>query len=145
MIERSLVVAEARSWLECPFHHQGRLKTIGVDCVGLVLCVAKQLKLIEADFDVQGYSRIPDGVNLLHIADSKLIRITKEEMQPGDILVVSFDKEPQHLGILGNYRHGGLSIIHAAGGGGNDKVIETRLMFSSAMKFVAVYKLPGVK
>jgi cell wall-associated NlpC family hydrolase len=29
---RAAVVAEARSWLGTPFHHQGRVKAAGVDC-----------------------------------------------------------------------------------------------------------------
>jgi hypothetical protein len=44
---------------------------------------------------------------------------------------------------LGDYRHGGLSIIHGASDPG--RVIETRLMFSEHMKFVAAFVLPGVE
>ena len=54
---------------------------------------------------------------------------------------------PQHLGIVGNYWHGDtLSIIHAASivPKGVGRVIETRLMFSQAMRFVAAYQMPGV-
>jgi hypothetical protein len=44
---------------------------------------------------------------------------------------------------LGDYRHGGLSIIHAAGLTG--RVIETRLMFTEQMKYVAAFALPGIE
>jgi cell wall-associated NlpC family hydrolase len=33
---RAEVVAEARSWLGTPFHHQGRVKGAGVDCAMLL-------------------------------------------------------------------------------------------------------------
>ena len=36
---RTDVVAAAREWLGTPFHHQARLRGVGVDCVGLVIGV----------------------------------------------------------------------------------------------------------
>jgi len=35
-IERSAIVAEARSWLGTPYRHQASLKHVGCDCLGLV-------------------------------------------------------------------------------------------------------------
>jgi cell wall-associated NlpC family hydrolase len=119
------------------------LKNVGVDCVGLVIGVARELALIDAAFDVVGYPRVPDGTSLMGIVREHMTEIDRSVMQPGDVVVVSFDRDPQHLGILGNYRHGGLSIIHAAGLTG--RVIETRLMFTEQMKFVAAFALPGVE
>ena len=142
MTTRLDVIECARSFLETPFHHQARLKGVGVDCVGLVIGVARELGLVAPDFDVDAYPRTPDGTSLMHLVNLHMTPIAHEAMQPGDVVVVSFDRDPQHLGILGDYRHGGLSIIHAAGNAG--RVIETRLMFSSAMTFVAALALPGV-
>lgn len=141
-VTRAAVVQAARAWLETPFHHQARLKGVGVDCAGLVIGVARELALVPADFDVGGYARTPDGSSLMDAATQHMTGIEREAMQPGDVVVVRFDAEPQHFGILGDYRHGGLSIIHAASHAG--RVIETRLMFSRAMHFVAAFRLPGV-
>jgi cell wall-associated NlpC family hydrolase len=144
MTTRQAVVAAARKWIDTPFHHQARLKGVGVDCVGLVIGVARELGLVSAGFDVDAYPRVPDGRSLMHLTDLHMTRLAgKDAMQPGDVVVVSFDKDPQHLGILADYRHGGLSIVHAAGQTG--RVIETRLMFSHSMKFVAAYSLPGIE
>jgi cell wall-associated NlpC family hydrolase len=142
MTTRTDIVTKAREYLETPFHHQARLKGVGVDCIGLVIGVARELGLIAPDFDIAAYPRIPDGTTLLPMANMHMTAISRESMQPGDVIVVSFDKYPQHFGVLGDYRHGGLSMIHAASNAG--KVIETRLMFSSAMTFVAAFALPGV-
>ena len=139
---RSQIVQAAREWIDTPFHHQARLKGVGVDCVGLVIGVARELDLVPHDLDVQGYPRTPDGTSLMATMRQHMTEIDRAVMQPGDVIVVSFDRDPQHLAILGDYRHGGLSIIHAAGKTG--RVIETRLMFSSAMTFVAAFALPGV-
>jgi hypothetical protein len=67
-------------------------------------------------------------------------------MQPGDIAVLITDLLPQHLGLLGDYRHGGLSIIHACNARScvPPRVIETRLMFSRALRFVAAFEFPGI-
>lgn len=135
------IVKTAREWLGTPFHHQARVKGVGVDCVGLLIGVARELKLVPECFDIGDYPRTPDGRSLMHLARTHMVELDRAAMQPGDVVVVSFDKDPQHFGILADYRHGGLSIIHAAGGGGHDRVIETRLMFSRAMTFVAAFEL----
>lgn len=144
MSTRAAIVAEARGWLGTPFHHQARLKGVGVDCIGLVIGVARALALVPAAFDVGGYPRQPDGRTLVDTAARHMTRIDRTDMQPGDVVAVSFGGDPQHFGIVAPYTHGGLSIIHAAGGGGHDRVIETRLMFSRALQFVAAFRLPGV-
>jgi cell wall-associated NlpC family hydrolase len=140
---RADVVAAARGWISTPFHHQARLRGVGVDCAGLVIGVARELGLVAPDFDVGGYSRVPDGSSLIRWCDAYMQRSTRADMLPGDVIVVRFDRDPQHLGLLGDYRHGGLSIIHALSLA-PAKVIETRLMFSRAMEFVAAYRLPGI-
>ena len=139
---RTDIVQAARQWLDTPYHHQARLKGVGCDCIGLVIGVARELALVPADFDIGGYGRMPNGKKLMAMAAEHMARIEREAAQPGDVIVVSFDAEPQHFGILGDYRHGGLSIIHAASNTG--RVIETRLMFSEAMRFVAAFELPGI-
>jgi cell wall-associated NlpC family hydrolase len=144
MTTRSEVVATARMWRETPFAHQARLKHVGVDCAGLVIGVARELGLVAPDFDVTGYSRVPDG-SMLNLCRELMAPVSQAAMQPGDVVVVAFDADPQHLGIVGDYVHGGLSIIHALGRkDGQGRVIETRLMFGRHMRFVAAYALPGV-
>lgn len=137
----SEIVQSARELLGTPFHHQGRVSGVGVDCVGLVILVARKLGYVPSDFDFTGYPRYPDGKVLIEQLGLHLIEIAKPNMQIGDIVCVAFDKHPQHVGIIGDYRHGGFSIIHAAGKHG--KVIETRLMFTPAMRFVSSYRFPG--
>jgi cell wall-associated NlpC family hydrolase len=143
MTTRTDIVTATRQWLGTPFHHQARLKGVGCDCIGLVIGVARELGLIAPEFDIVGYPRVPDGVSLMALARLHMTQIDRADMQPGDVVVLSFDKDPQHFGILGDYPHGGLSIIHGASNPG--RVIETRLMFSEHLKFVAAFALPGVE
>lgn len=138
---RAAIVAEARTWLGTPWQHQQRRRGLAVDCVGLVIGVARTLGLVPAEFDVQGYPRVPDGT-LLARCDAVMRRIGQPQLQPGDVLVVEVDREPAHMGLLGDYRHGGLSFIHAATRAG--RVVEHRLMFAANLRFRAAYALPGV-
>lgn len=141
-MNRTDIVTAARTWIGTPYMHQARHKGVGVDCIGLVIGVARELQMVPAGFDVNGYSRVPDRVSLMRHAHLHMTLVSIDTMQEGDVVVVSFDRDPQHFGILATYRPGVLSIIHAASHHG--KVVEHRLMFSRSMSFVAAFKLPGV-
>lgn len=139
---RDDVVRVARSFLDVPFHHMGRSRA-GMDCAGLLICVARELGFVPQDFDVPNYLPTPDG-SMMGLCGLHMTHVDK--MQAGDCVVVAMDKEPQHLGILTDYRHGGFAIVHACNSRScvPPRVIETRLMFSRAMKYVAAFKFPGI-
>lgn len=145
MSTRSEIVRVARSYLGTKFHHRGRLPGVGLDCAGVLICTSRELHLVAPEFDLPAYTSSPDGHSMLEWCDQYMTRISQAVMQPGDAIVLITDVYPQHLGIIGDYRHGGLSIIHAANTSFTTGwVVETRLMFSQAQRFVAAYALPGV-
>lgn len=100
------ILAAARSCLETPFRHQGRIPGRSLDCAGLAV-VALQSVGIPVD-DVRGYSRLPHKGRLQAALDAQpaLERVT--DIQAGDILLMKFGSEPQHLAICA-----GETIIHA--------------------------------
>jgi cell wall-associated NlpC family hydrolase len=134
------VVAAARLELGTKWVHQARAPGIALDCAGLVICTARRLGLVAAEFDVGGYSLVPDGSML---AWCERYMQTIEQLELGAVVALQVDKDPQHLGIVGDYRHGGYSIIHAASAAG--RVIETRLMFARNLILRGVYRLPGIE
>jgi len=144
MSTRADIVQIARSYLGTPFHHLGRLPGVGLDCAGVLVCAARALGLVAPDFDVPPYTPTPDGVSMLKWCKEHMREIGYADMQPGDAVVLITDLHPQHLAILGDYAHGGLSIIHAANNADPPRVIETRLMFSRSQRFVAAFALPGI-
>ncbi len=140
-MKREDIVTEARSWIGTRFHHQGRLKGVGVDCAGLVVGVAEAVGINVHDYT--DYSRYPDGQMLEQVCDEQLTRIALNEIQPGDVLLMRFETEPQHLAFVGDYEFGGLSIIHSyiqARG-----VVESRLDEVWLNRVYAAYRLPGVE
>lgn len=146
MTTRADVVRVARSYLGTPHHHLGRLPGVGLDCAGVLICAGRELSLVAPDFDVPAYVPQPDGHSLLSWCREHLgPAVSKADMRPGDALVLRSGSRPQHLAILGDYMHGGLSIIHASMEADPPRVIETRLMFSPTLRFVAAFRMPGVE
>lgn len=142
------IVAEARCWLGVPFAHQGRSHA-GTDCGGLVGGVALALGIVPADwwarsFDPAhgGYGRQPSNGQLRAICESFMRCIEIDDALPGDVALMRFRAEPQHLGILADYRHGGASIVHALASAG--RVCEHRLSPLWRERICAAYRMPGV-
>lgn len=144
MTDRADVVRVARSYVGTPWHHRGRQPGVALDCAGVILCAARELGLVAPDFDVPDYTPAPDGHTLLDWCKRYMTPVQREAMEPGDVIVLVTDTHPQHLGILGDYRHGGLSIVHSANNAHPPRVIETRLMFNRRARYVASFVLPGI-
>ena len=103
-MEASKIIAAAREYVGTPFHHQGRQKGIGIDCAGLVECVAR-----DVGYDVpiyNGYGREPYKGQLEAVLAQHLI---VGEITPGCVLLFKFPNAPaMHIGI-----YTGSTIIHA--------------------------------
>lgn len=147
MTTRAQVAAEARRWLGTPFHHQGRTQGVGCDCGGLVGGVAVALGIVPSDwwervFDPlhAGYSRTP-GAMLQQLCESFMQ--PAPEMQVGDVLLMRFADEPQHLAIAVDYRHGGLALVHALGEPVG-RVVEHRFDTRWRARVARVYRMPGI-
>ncbi|MHC5053633.1 MAG: NlpC/P60 family protein [Planctomycetota bacterium] len=94
------IIREARTYLGTPFRHQGRLRGVGVDCVGLVVGVGRALGIL--DHDNTAYPRQPDGETLLAELRAHMDEVTLADVGPGDVLVFWFLRRrrwPQHIGI----------------------------------------------
>jgi cell wall-associated NlpC family hydrolase len=131
------VVAAARQYLGTRWHHQGR-NTAGLDCIGLVIVVAHDLGLSE--YDICGYSRVPDGRTLRATMERQLLQVSRDP-QPGDILLFTFARVPLHTAIVTD-TPSGLGMIHAYAN--VRKVVEHRLDDLWRSRIAGVYTYPGV-
>lgn len=134
------VVTAARTMIGTPWIHQGRLPGVALDCAGLVICSARTLGLLPDGWDIADYGRNPDGTLVDH-CDAHMQPIG--ELELGAVIVVAIQRDPQHLGIVADYLHGGWSIVHASSTAG--RVIETRLMWARNQQLRGIYRLRGVE
>jgi hypothetical protein len=137
MVTRAEVVATSRRYLDCKYHHQGRI-CAGIDCIGLAIAVCRDLGL--GDHDFQNYSREPDGVTLMTEIEKVCTPITDYAL--GDLLVFRLRHLPQHCGIVTDLPDG-LGLIHAYQTIG--KVAEHALTDWWIERIVAAYRLPGIE
>lgn len=109
-VSRAQVLACARTFIGTRWQHQGRKKGLGIDCAGLVICVARELGLTDVDF--ANYSRHPDGASLIAACKTHMRPLWLGDAMPGDVLAMTFDLHPQHLAILSEFE-GRQSLIHS--------------------------------
>ena len=91
------IVRVARSYVGTKWHHQGRSPGIAIDCVGILVCTAQELKLPHEDY--ANYGPDVDGKVLEAMLEKYLVPVT--ELKPG--YVMSFDLngwgKPEHVSI----------------------------------------------
>jgi cell wall-associated NlpC family hydrolase len=132
------VVDAARTWIGVRWKHQGRSRD-GIDCVGLVVCINRDL--FGSTFNVTGYSSTSIDETMIEQSDILLHRIPVRSVQFGDVVVVGFAKQ-RHMAVIGDYPHGGHSLIHAYLL--SRRVIENRLDPVWQSRILAAYKFPEV-
>jgi cell wall-associated NlpC family hydrolase len=132
---RAKFISAVKSYIGTPFHHQGRLPQVGLDCAGVVVCAAKECGI--AVDDQQGYARTPANGMLEQAVFAHCERITLMDTVDGDILLFKFLREPQHLAV---YAEG--KLIHAYSSVG--KVIENSFDDTWKRRLVGCFRLKGL-
>lgn len=125
------VIACARTYIGTPVIHQGRLKGVGIDCVGLIVCVAKELGINIVEPPPE-YGRIIRD-NQMTIRLNEQFIGPKKTWNPGDILVMGWRKRAHHLGIATD---GG--VIHA----NRKSIVEHILGEPYTSKIMSAYEWP---
>jgi hypothetical protein len=93
--------------------------------------------------DVEGYTRQPWRDGLREAVASQLDAVPVDDMRPGDVLLMRYRAEPQHLAIVTDYP-GALGIIHARSdvrsGNERGRVVEHRLAGLWPKRIVGVFR-----
>lgn len=140
MTARAQVVAAARGWLGTRWQHQASARGVACDCAGLVAGVARELGLLAAE--LPAYQRAADGITMVALCAQHLQRIPRARLAPGDVAVFRFDVYPTHLAIVGDYLHGGLSLIHGLASA--RQVVEHAFDAAWRARLVDAFAFPGV-
>lgn len=133
-MKREDVVVAARKYLDVRWKHQGRNPASGLDCLGLIVQVAKDLGVKPQD--ATDYTRTPDARRLMAELESQLLRVS--QYQIGDILLMRMGTNPQHLCIVTDK-----GIIHAHAN--VRRVVEHGLDENWGSKIVCAFAIPGIE
>lgn len=132
---RSEISAAALAMVGTPFHAQGRLPSVGLDCIGVVVCLARAFGLPHTD--IAAYPMRPNGM-LRPLLDAQLVRVHRAP-QEGDVLLMSFAGEPHHVAVMvdgGRIVHAYATVRRCVAQSYSDHWRE---------KVRAVYQFPGVE
>lgn len=126
--ERSAFIAAARSFTGTPFRHRGRSER-GVDCLGVVVLSMRAVGREMADKDSYGRDPVADGIRDAAVAHFGEPVWRKGDpldvLQPGDVVLMQWHQQPNHVAIVSDYPTGGLALIHSLAQEG--RVVEHRL------------------
>jgi cell wall-associated NlpC family hydrolase len=109
------LVRVAREYRATPFAHMGRHRTGGVDCVGLLIAVCRDIRIAN-EFEDIPYGLVVNGWRMQKGFEKHCLKVPKpwpENTRPGDFLFIAFNNFPMHAAIVGDTPDGGLSMIHA--------------------------------
>lgn len=132
--ERRAFIDAARACIGVPFRHRGRTER-GLDCIGLLVVALHAAGRIPQDR--RSYGRAPDR-DRLREAVREHFGDPVDAPQPGDIVLMRWTDRPQHVAIVGDYAHGGLSLIHSDNAFG--AVTEHRYAAPWVARVVEIYR-----
>ncbi len=136
------IVAIAEGWIGTPYRHQGALKDVGCDCIGLIRGIWRELYGDDPE-PVPAYA--PDwaersGEDRLVDAALRLFgpAVRMSEAEPGDVLLFRWrqDCAAKHAGVLAGPQH----FIHAYE---QSAVTRSALVPSWRRRVVGVYRFPS--
>lgn len=149
-ITREQIVSEARSWIGTRFMHQQSTKGVGADCYGFTRGVLSAVGVLREGYESKlpaealAY-KSPNGEMMRAASEQLGIRVPTGSIQPGDFLLMRIQRAPQHYAIVGDYRYGGLSVIHALGPNAPAEIVETTLAPHWMKRIVGAYAIPGIE
>ncbi|OLE54576.1 MAG: hypothetical protein AUG51_07785 [Acidobacteria bacterium 13_1_20CM_3_53_8] len=140
-MRRADILREARKLLGVPFKLEGRNPTTGLDCAGLVICVAQAFGCFRG-LDYRPHSSPSTSGAFPAAVQRETQRIPAASAKPGDILYLSFKgMRAAHVAIVSALSP--LRVIHA--GDMTEKVIEAPLNARLKQFIVCAYQFRGLK
>lgn len=135
-IDGSQIVEKAREYIGTPWHHCGRKKGVGVDCVGLLACVGIELGVPFSD--VPFYSQGDEFELMCECLEETCIEIV-DDLKAGDILIFRRGPITNHCGVY----TGEDTFIHAWSSPTAKRVVEQPLDATWINLIARVYRYGG--
>ncbi len=140
------ILVEAREWINTPYHHQAKVKGVGVDCVGFIVGVGLNtgaLLLTKQQIkEYAGYGRLPNPNMMGRVMRRYLNPLPHRDLVVGNIAWLEWRAGlPMHLALVGEL-NGVPTLIHALGDVG--KVVEHSLTQQWEDRIVSLWQYPGL-
>jgi hypothetical protein len=127
-LERAAFLRCVRSYINVPFGHQGR-KPWKLDCAGLLLVsmqgFARNVPFTDdrvgafvrewggrPTVDLEAYGRTPFKDGLQRVLEDNAGPAVEGPPVAGDVVLMRFRGDPQHVGVITNHPEGGLRLVH---------------------------------
>ncbi len=146
-LTREAVVQAAQSCKGTPYRHQGRLKGVGLDCVGLVLTAFTEAGWRPRDVEVTrniSYALMANEDTMKRLLENETRPVALSGVQPADVLLFQFGEHrwPNHLGLVSQVIEDEIYFIHAFNSPDSLRVCEGRLADKFVNVFVGAYSFP---
>lgn len=119
-MSRDHVLSIAQTWLGTPYRHQGSLRQVACDCLGLIRGIWREVYGPEPEaLPAYGldWAESGPGEPLLDACQRYLVPVDLDQALPGDVLLFRMSPEAaiKHCAVLceGQACHGPSRIIHA--------------------------------
>ena len=105
-MSRKQIVDCARTYIGTPFRHQGRVKGLACDCVGLPYCVGAEIGLKDRSgvlinkYENLNYAAQPTDLFVHTECQRLLVEKPVGQMQEGDVLTLKMPTIPCHVAIV---------------------------------------------
>lgn len=133
---RKQIVEAAEKHLGLPFVHQGRCEKTGIDCVGLLVLIGREIGYPEIH-DVEGYRRVPRPEVIKQVLAMNCDEIPIEQAGIGDFYFMRYGgRIPRHTAVI----YSETELIHASKDGVR---IEQKSYFPDNW-FVGAYRVRGL-
>lgn len=141
-ITREMIVAATRGWIGTPYRHQGSLKGVGCDCLGLVRGVWREVIGEEPEHAppyASDWAEAAGGEPLAEAAARHLIAIDRDIYREGDVVLFRWRNKlaAKHAAIV----TGAGMMVHAHDGAA---VTEVTLAPWWRRRLAYAFRFPGV-
>lgn len=139
-IDGDLVARAAEAWIGTPFQHQGSVRGVGADCLGLLRGVWQEI--LGETLDVPAYSvdwMVDGNRSALFEGLARHLSFSVKPVEPGCVLALKIGRSTQvcHVGVVD---HSTKSFIHAYSGRG---VIRSPLTPAWRRRIIAQFRFPA--
>lgn len=152
--ERQRLVAAARTWLNTPYHHRGRVKGVGCDCAQLIAASLHESGLHDY-IEPKVYTRdwhlhrgeekyLAEVEAVLSLVDDDTTPVAKRptlpSYRPGDVIMFQLGRVYSHSAMVTEWPF----IIHAYAG---SRIVEESSIIGTPLAYrpIRVYSLWGGK